>query len=116
MSDFVQSTSVGLTQNTNRALSIDRLYLTGYGQVRRLLLENVGKYAHQVDIDSFRARFADPDVQVILVKKRRWLLGKFREYCAADGTQAATSDQAKEQKPYCLYFVSLIVTVHCFVL
>ena len=32
MSDFVQSTSVGLTQNTNRALSIDRLYLTGYGQ------------------------------------------------------------------------------------
>jgi hypothetical protein len=81
--DGDNETSTG-TEKSKRA--VDR--------VRRLLLENVGKYAHQVDIDSFRARFADPDVQVILVKKRRWLLGKFREYCAADGTQAATSDQA----------------------
>ena len=63
-------------------------------RVRRLLLENVGKYAHKVDIDSFRARFADPDVQDVLLKRRRWLMGKFREYCAADGTQAASSDQA----------------------
>ena len=32
VSDFVQTTSVGLIQNTNTALSIDRLYLSGYGE------------------------------------------------------------------------------------
>ena len=63
-------------------------------RVRRLLTENVSKHAHQVDIDSFRARFADPDVQEVLIKRRRWLLGKFREYCAQDGAQASSSDQA----------------------
>jgi hypothetical protein len=60
-------------------------------RVRRLLLENVQEYAHVVDIDSFRTRFADPDVQNILVKRRRWLLGKFREYAAADGSQSSNN-------------------------
>ena len=39
-------------------------------------------------------RLADPDVQRAINARRRWLVGKFREYCAADASQAATSDQA----------------------
>ena len=62
-------------------------------RVRRLLVENVQEYAHQVDIDSFRTRFNDPEVQAVLSKRRRWLLGKFREYCAADGAQASAAGQ-----------------------
>eukprot|EP00946_MAST-07B_sp_MAST-7B-sp1_P002427 g2427.t1 len=63
-------------------------------RVRRLLLENVCAHAQLVDIDNFRMRFADPGVQRAIHTRRRWLVGKFREYCAADASQAATSDQA----------------------
>ena len=63
-------------------------------RVRRLLVENVCAHAQLVDIDSFRMRFADPGVQRSLNARRRWLVGKFREYCAADASQAAVSDQA----------------------
>ena len=62
--------------------------------MKRLLVENVQKHAHVVDIDSFKTKFADEDVQSVLVKRRRWLLGKFREYCAGDGAQASSSSQA----------------------
>jgi hypothetical protein len=63
-------------------------------RMKRLLIDNVKKHAHVVDIDSFKTKFADEDVQSVLVKRRRWLLGKFREYCAGDGAQASSSSQA----------------------
>ena len=63
-------------------------------RVRRLLVENVSAHAQLVDIDSFRMRFADPGVQRAISSRRRWLIGKFREYCAADASQAATSENA----------------------
>ena len=63
-------------------------------RVRRLLVENVSAHAQLVDIDSFRMRFADPGVQRAISVRRRWLIGKFREYCAADASQAATSENA----------------------